>query len=361
MGLSELTLHNFRLFDELHLTPDPSAVTVLLSPNGTGKTSVLEAIHFLATASSFRTTSASDAIRNNFDQSEVHGVVFVGPRRVTVDLTLTRSRRGASKKMLVNGQRPTSRADLAEALPLTVFTPEGVDVVRLGPDARRDLLNLQLTDLHPTSADLLERFARVLTQRNAFLRSLEGEWPSATKRTELAVWDSDFVSLSLELVRARETLLSELQPIVEELYQSLALEPVGVSMNYETSWDDDLTTALHDALRHDVSRGYTTVGPHRDDIILSIEGRDARRQASQGEQRSLALAWRLAAHRLVTQQRNVEPLLLLDDVFSELDPLRSQRLLSLLPAGQTLVSTASPLPVGMAPALVVDLTSGRSS
>jgi DNA replication and repair protein RecF len=131
-------------------------------------------------------------------------------------------------------------------------------------------------------------------------------------------------------------------------------------MHYEPSWSDDPAAALHEALRQDISRGYTSVGPHRDDVLLSIGGRDARRQASQGEQRSLALAWRLAAHRLVTQQRNVEPLLLLDDVFSELDPLRSQRLLALLPAGQTLVSTASPLPIGMAPALVVDLTTGRA-
>jgi DNA replication and repair protein RecF len=103
-------------------------------------------------------------------------------------------------------------------------------------------------------------------------------------------------------------------------------------------------------------RGYTTIGPHRDDIELSLERRDARRQASQGEQRSLALALRLAGHELVRQQRGVDPLLLLDDVFSELDPLRSHRLLGLLPVGQTLVTTASPLPGALTPAAVIDLS-----
>jgi DNA replication and repair protein RecF len=117
-----------------------------------------------------------------------------------------------------------------------------------------------------------------------------------------------------------------------------------------------LNDALVVSFDDDRFRGYTTVGPHRDDIDLSLEGRDARRQASQGEQRSLALALRLAGHELVRQQRGVDPLLLLDDVFSELDPVRSNRLLGLLPLGQTLVTTASPLPAALTPAAVIDLT-----
>ena len=114
--------------------------------------------------------------------------------------------------------------------------------------------------------------------------------------------------------------------------------------------------ALGEALGDDVRRGYSTIGPHRDDINFRLDDRDARRQASQGEQRSLALAVRLAGHELVQQERHLVPLLLLDDVFSELDPVRSNRLLGLLPMGQTLVTTASPLPEGMAAAAVIDVT-----
>ena len=232
MGLHELTLRNFRTFKELHLEPDRDAVTVFLSPNGTGKTSVLEAVYALATAQSFRTSSAIDMIRTNETQSEVHGVLFQNDRRVQVDLTINKGVKNTTKKMLINGNKPKSRTELADVLPITIFTPEGVGIVR----------------------------------------------------------------------------------------------------------------------RH------TTTGPHRDDIMFSINTRDARRQASQGEQRSIALALRLAGHNLVKQERGVEPLLLLDDVFSELDPLRSNRLLQLLPTGQTLVTTASPLPHGMNPAVVIDVT-----
>ena len=133
MGLHELELRNFRAFNEFLFEPDRDAITVLLSPNGTGKTTILEAVYALATASSFRTNAASDLIRSGESMAEVHGVLFHQERRVQVDLVVTRGVRNTTKRMLVNGQRPRSRADLSDALPLTIFTPEGVDVVRQGP------------------------------------------------------------------------------------------------------------------------------------------------------------------------------------------------------------------------------------
>ena len=356
MGLHELTLRNFRLFSEFSFDPDPDAVTVFLSPNGTGKTSVLEAVNALATASSFRTNAASDMIRNRDDTAEVHGVIFQRERRVQVDLTLTRGVRNTTKRMLVNGQRPRSRAELSEALPLTVFTPEGVDVVRGGPENRRTYLTNLLTDVEPLTGEIIERFNRVLSQRNALLRALEGNRPSPTQQSELELWTSDFCDVSDELLGRREALIAQLAPLVKRSYQDLAENTNDVGVRYEKSWREGLSEALTSSFNDDRFRGYTTIGPHRDDVELSLQGRDARRQASQGEQRSLALALRLAGHELVRQQRGVDPLLLLDDVFSELDPVRSNRLLGLLPVGQTLVTTASPLPGALSPAAVIDLT-----
>lgn len=356
MGLHELTLRNFRLFSEFTFEPDPDAVTVFLSPNGTGKTSVLEAVNALATASSFRTNAASDMIRNRESTAEVHGVIFQRERRIQVDLTLTRGVRNTTKRMLVNGQRPRSRAELSEALPLTVFTPEGVDVVRGGPEHRRSYLTNLLTDVEPLTGEVIERFNRVLSQRNALLRALEGGRPSLSQQTELELWTSDFCEVSEELLLRRYALLDQLEPLVTRYYQELAENSNDVGVRYEKSWSASLPEALVVSFNDDRFRGYTTVGPHRDDVGLSLDGRDARRQASQGEQRSLALAIRLAGHELVRQQRGVDPLLLLDDVFSELDPVRSNRLLGLLPVGQTLVTTASPLPGALSPAAVIDLT-----
>ena len=356
MGLHELVLRNFRPFEDFILRPDQFAVTVLLSSNGTGKSSVLEAVYALATASSFRTSSASDMIQTGQDLAEVHGVLLQNERRIQIDLTLRRGVRNTTKRMLVNGQRPTSRAAVAEVLPLTVFTPEGVDIVRQGPDHRRVLLNNLLTDVWPHTSELIERFSRVLLQRNALLRSLQGTRPSASQRDELAVWDEEFIASTTELVEQRQRLLAQIRPSQERFYQQLAQKTATVTIEYEPSWSGELRTAISRALPEDLNRGYSTIGPHRDDIVLRLDARDARRQASQGEQRSLALAIRLAGHELVQRERGVSPLLLLDDVFSELDPVRGNRLLQLLPVGQTLVTTASPLPPAMAPAIVVDVT-----
>jgi DNA replication and repair protein RecF len=356
VGLHELTLRNFRLFRELTFEPDRDAITVLISPNGTGKTSVLEAVYALATASSFRTGAASDMIRNGEAIAEVHGVIFQRERRVQVDLTLTRGVRNTTKRMLVNGQRPRSRAEVAEALPLTVFTPEGVDVIRGGPEHRRNYLTTLLTDVEPLTGETIERFARVLSQRNALLRALEGNRPSPSQQSELELWTSDFCEISAELVAHRTALTESLDPLVATFYRELSESDSVARVDYERSWHGELRDALAASFDDDRFRGYTTVGPHRDDLEISLEGRDARRQASQGEQRSLALALRLAGHELVHQRRGVDPLLLLDDVFSELDPARSHRLLSLLPAGQTLVTTASPLPGALTPAAVIDLS-----
>ncbi len=356
MGLHELQLRDFRLFEELRIEPDPTAVTVFLSANGTGKTSVLEAVATLATANSFRTTAASDLIRNSAPLAEVHGVLYQRERRVQIDLTLTRNARNTTKKMLVNGVRPASRADLGAVLPLTVFTPEGIDVVRGGPEHRRNFVTTLMTDVEHATGEVVERHARVLAQRNALLRSFEGRAPVSHHREEFEVWTNDFAEVSDELVTWRVKILESLGPLANALYRELAQQPEHLVLSYERSWRGPLRDALAANERDDLFRGFTTIGPHRDDVRVTLDGRDVRRQASQGEQRSVALALRLGGHQLVQQWRGVDPLLLLDDVFSELDPSRSDRLLQLLPAGQTLVTTASPLPHAMNPAVVVDLS-----
>jgi len=331
-------------------------VTVFLSPNGTGKTSVLEAVYALATAQSFRTSSAHDMIRTNETQSEVHGVLFQNERRVQVDLTISKGLKNTTKKMLINGNKPKSRTELADVLPITIFTPEGVGIVRESPENRRSFLTGVIEDKEPKTAVLIERFNKILKQRNALLYALDGQTLTTSQKNELDIWTSDFIDVSIEVIEEREKTIALLLPLVQHFYEELSQSQTPIGVSYERSWSGDLSSALTKCLHDDIFRRHTTAGPHRDDVMLSISTRDARRQASQGEQRSIALALRLAGHNLVKQERGVEPLLLLDDVFSELDPLRSNRLLQLLPTGQTLVTTASPLPNGMNPAVVIDVT-----
>ncbi len=179
------------------------------------------------------------------------------------------------------------------------------------------------------------------------------------------MWDDRLASAGSAVAAARSALVDALQPIAAEAYGALAgagrssstehpLTP-GFSVTYRQSWAGDLGSALRAARTDDVRRGVTTIGPHRDDLRLELAGRDARVQASQGEQRCVALGLRLAVHQLVTERSENAPILLLDDVFSELDPDRSRALLRRLPPGQTLLTTAVPLPPGVDVAAVVDV------
>ena len=356
MGLHSLHLTRFRTFDEYQLDLNPEAVTVFMSPNGTGKTSVLEAIFVMVTGNSFRTSSSGDLMMTGSEKSSAKALVFSQQRRLEFDVTLTRGVRAVTKKLTINKQRPTTLSALYEAFPVTVFTPEGVDMVRRDPGERRAFISHLAISLTPRVSDVVERFERVLKQRNAVLRS-HGDHPSFVDlQRDLAVWDEEFIRVSEELVAARESSLALLNPVTENYYTEISQGQGRVTLRYEPSWSGSLRTALHEALPRDIARGYTTLGPHRDDVSIQLDGRDARRQASQGEQRSVALSMLLAGDHLVRSHRSLAPLLMLDDVFSELDPFRSSQLLALLPPGQTLVTAASPLPAGLQPADMVDVT-----
>jgi DNA replication and repair protein RecF len=241
-------------------------------------------------------------VRSGEHLAEVHGVLFQQERRVQIDLTLTRGVRNTTKKMLVNGQRPHSRASVSEVLPLTVFTPEGVDIVRQGPEQRRTYLTNLLTDVDLSTGDVIERFTRVLSQRNAVLRSFQGESPTPGQRDELGVWDVEFCEASERLIEVRLQLLERLAPLIRDFYRAIAQNDRSVSAHYERSWTGDLSTALRNALKDDQHRGHSTVGPQRDDIVLLLDSRDARRQASQGEQR--CWRWRYVSQDTIWFAKN---------------------------------------------------------
>lgn len=351
MGLASLDLVDFRSFRAAHFTPDPDGTTVLLAPNGTGKTSLLEAVGYLGTGRSFRDAARESMIRTGAADAYVRASVRDGDRDVLIEAQL--SRHGRSR-VQVNRQPAKTRRDLADAVAVTTFAPEDVAVVRGGPGGRRDVLDDALALLDPSAGALLEDVARVLRQRGALLRQLHGRLDDVAAST-LDVWDERLASLGDDLAERRAALAVALEPKVGDHYRALAADAAPVGVAYAPSWAGALDGALARARTDDVRRGVSTIGPHRDDVVLTIDGREARSQSSQGEQRSLALAIRVAIHERVTATRGRPPLLLLDDVFSELDVGRATRLLGLLPPGQALLTTAVAPPPGLQAADVVDV------
>jgi len=352
--LVSLAISDFRNIVHTEIRPDATGTTVITGVNGAGKTSVLEAIDYLASLQSFRGSPKEAMVRRGAPHSIVRAETLVEGRTVTIDAEITGEGRS---RTLVNGQAVRRRSELHQALRTTVFSPEEIGVVRGGPAERRRFLDQTLAVIDPKAARAAEDLDRVLRQRGALLRNARRSL-SPEVATTLDVWDTRLDQAGTALVEARETLTVELAPITSVHYSRLAGQEIDVGLSYRRSWSGRLDEALAASRRNDLERGATLIGPHRDELELSLEGLPSRTHASQGEQRSLALALQLAAHQLATERLGSAPLLLLDDVFSELDPFRSRALLAGLPPGQALLTTALPAPPEVSAAKVYVLAPG---
>jgi DNA replication and repair protein RecF len=362
-----LWLTDYRSYASAQIDLAPG-LTVLVGANGEGKTNALEALAWLATLSSFRGAPTDALVRRGAPYAVVRTLAEREGRELLIEAQLSATGRN---RVQVNRQPLRRARDLLGSLRVSVFTPDDLAIVKDGPGERRRLLDDALVSLHPRNDALRVEVDRVLRQRNALVRQAGGKLDEGSAFT-LDVWDTKLASSGAALVAARMDLLDRMRPVLASTYDALARRPASVAADYEAAWvaggsgedrrvalESALTAALAAARSDDVRRGVSTVGPHRDEVALSIGGAPARTQASQGEQRTLALALRLAAHHVVTAETGTPPVLLLDDVFSELDPERSAALLAHLPAGQTLLTTASGLPPGAQPELVLHLAGGE--
>jgi len=353
VSLRRIELVDFRIFAAATFTPEAEGTTVITGPNGTGKTSVLEALVYLGSQRSFRGAPREAMVRQGETRAIVRAELNndVSPTLVEAEIAMV----GRSHTQ-VNRKQAAGRSALATAAPCTIFSPEDLALVNGGPMGRRQLLNEALAIIDHEGARAADTVDRVLRQRAALLRQSGGRVTDDVATT-LDVWDQRLADSGTALVEARERLVAALEAFVNPAYAHLAGagDRVVVSQQYLRSWTGDLLSALQGSRKDDLRRGVNTVGPHRDDLTLAIDGREARTHASQGEQRCLALALRIGVHQLVVSKTSVVPTLLLDDVFSELDPARSRALVEELPTGQSILTTAVPLPAGIEVARVVDI------
>jgi len=330
-------------------------VLAIVGDNGAGKTNLLEAIGYLATLASFRGMGSDALVRSGAAQAVVRGQGERQGRALLIEAEIRPSGRG---RVTVNRQPLRRTADLAGTLRVSVFSPDDLELVKAGPPGRRRYLDEGLESLHPRHAAARRDFDRVLRQRNALLQQAAGHLTDDVATT-LEVWDARLVETGEALGNARADLAARLEPAVAKAYASVA-EAGGATLAYEAPWRaGGLAPALQHARRDELRRGVSLVGPHRDDLVLTVNGMPARTHASQGEQRSLALALRLATHAVVSEEVGEPPLLLLDDVFSELDPARSAALVRSLPSGQAVLTTAGHLPAGVEPERTVTLSHGQ--
>jgi DNA replication and repair protein RecF len=331
-------------------------VTAVLGRNGQGKTNLAEALAYLATLSSFRGAPPDALVRVGADSGVIRATVREDDgREVLIEAELSRVGRN---RVQINKQKLGRTRDLLGVMRVSVFAPDDLIIVKGGPSDRRRFLDDALVALKTSYDAMRLELERVVRQRNSLLKQAGGRLSDEIAIT-LDVWDARLAEVGERLGYARATLVARCQPMVAEAYEQLAGEASPVELVYEPPWRRiGLASALIESRPIDVRRGVSTVGPQRDEMSIGLNGLPARTHASQGEQRTLALAMRLAAHRLVAERTGSTPVLVLDDVLSELDPERATALLASLPPGQVVITSASPLPAAANPERIIEIQSG---
>lgn len=354
MHVTQVALADFRNHELLKLDLSAGA-TALVAPNGWGKTNIVEAVHFAATLTSHRVASEQPLVRQGRERAIVRILVHRDGRDLRLEVEINAGRPNRARVNATPLPRPR---ELLGLLRVVTFAPEDLAVVRGDPAERRRFLDELLITTAPRYAGVRADYERVLRQRNALLKSATG-----SRKPDLAsleVWDSHLAALGAELTRGRRRLVAAAAPHIVDAYAAVAPGSAPMGVRYDPSVADGGTEeagAIRDAMLRqlaqrradELARGVSLVGPHRDELFLGIGELPARGYASHGEGWSLALALRLGAFRLARAQA-VEPVLLLDDVFAELDDARRDRLAQhVADAEQVLVTAAvaADVPAGL--------------
>jgi DNA replication and repair protein RecF len=362
MRVARLSLSDFRSYRELDLTLGPR-VTTLVGPNGAGKTNVVEAIRYLSILGSHRVSTDTPLIRATAATAVVRAKVERADRAIIVEATIAP---GRTKGFRLNGN-PARAREIAGLLRTVVFSPEDLELVKGDPSGRRRFLDELCVALTPTLAGDLVDYDRVVRQRTALLKGARGR---GSAPATLDVWDERLAEIGARVIRARYEAVAALAPHVSAAYadlsagsestfayESLSIEsPSDDSPRPSDGFDGDMAQRLLDAIGRarskELERGVCLVGPHRDDLLVTLGGMPARGYASHGESWSAALALRLGTYDLLTSASGPdsgddgEPVLILDDVFAELDAARRRALAErVAPAQQVIVTAAVPADV----------------
>ncbi|KAA1395724.1 DNA replication/repair protein RecF [Aeromicrobium ginsengisoli] len=350
MHVSRLTLHDFRSYDTVEIDLEPGA-TAFIGSNGQGKTNLVEAIDYLSRLDSHRVSSDAPLIRAGSERAVVRADVVKGDRTALLELEITPGK--ANRARINRGALPRTR-DLIGVLRTVMFSPEDLALVKGDPSDRRRFLDSLLVLRTPRLAGVRADYDRVLKQRNTLLKSARGR--RIVEIATLDIWDDNLARTGAELVSTRLLLLDALAPHLAEAYVRVAAAAApdrrDVTAIYKPSLDLDPDVRDQEAIRQalldeiarrrgdEMDRGISLVGPHRDDVTLTIGELPAKGYASHGEAWSFALALRLASFELLREDDD-DPVLILDDVFAELDQGRRQQLAELVGDAEQVLVTAA--------------------
>lgn len=363
MFVKHLTLSHFRNHKNTEITFEPG-VNLLVGPNGQGKTNVVEAIEYVSTLSSHRVAGYQPLINKDSSQAIIRLKVSHETRDVLVDLELNRDN---PNQLRINQSPIPKMRDVLGTVYSVVFAPEDIDIVKRDPSNRRSFIDQLLIQFAPRMSGVISDYERVLKQRNTLLKTARQTGAKGSALSTLDAWDESLIKFGSEIIQSRLNLIDRLKPLLTEAYQAIAIsnnEPSilmkssllgqAVVDDYEEAELEHLTLdelqkvpeiyreKLAAVRGKELERGITLIGPHRDDLVLMLGDLPAKGYASHGESWSYALALRLASAKLLAaESKTGDPVVILDDVFAELDAGRRERLASLVADNEQVIITAA--------------------
>ncbi len=343
MVIRQLKLHDYRNYPSVSFSPS-EGITVFHGSNGAGKTNLLEAIHLCCLGRSHRTSQDRELIRQGNPSASVQVQVQRGDGRREVMVKLWSAQKRA-KQVFLNAKPAARIGELMGHINCVMFSPEDLELIKDGPSLRRRFMDMQLSQLRPAYFYALQKYVYTLNQRNALLRAMAAPGGSKNPAGQLEVWDEQLAREGAIIVHHRRWFADILKEeaginyehicgLKEEVFNA---DYSGVLSNAEKLYEGMLE-GLYKSRRDDLRRCTTQFGPHRDDLVLTIKGRDMKNYASQGQMRTAALALRLSQLTLMKMESGEAPILLLDDVMSELDPKRRELLLRRIEGVQAFVT-----------------------
>lgn len=338
MYLKKIELKHFRNYNE-ETVNFHKKVNIITGKNAQGKTNLLESLYIMSLGKSFRTNRDSEMI--GFDQEfcRAKSTSVKDERELEIEITIGRE----GKTTKINGIKTAKNIDLLENVYMVVFSPEDLKIVKEEPEKRRKFIDRELCQLKPVYYRNLGRYKKILQQRNSLLKQQNID------EDTIAIWDEGLAEYGAKIIRERKRFIEKLNQISREISRNITNGKESMELSYEANIEyretyeeqkEYLKKVLNKNLKNDILRRSTSVGPHKDDLRICAGGIDIRHFGSQGQQRTAALSLKLAEIRLIKEETKVSPILLLDDVLSELDAERQNFLINSLDEVQLFITTA---------------------
>ncbi|MNI10789.1 DNA replication and repair protein RecF [compost metagenome] len=331
MFLTKLRLSHYRNYDQFELTTN-SNVNIFVGPNAQGKTNLLESIYVLALTKSHRTHQDKELISWNESNTYLHAEINKKYGACKLDLAIS----AKGKKAKINGLEQRKLSNFIGALNVVMFAPEDLEIVKGTPGVRRRFLDMEIGQVHPAYLYDLSQYQKILLQRNNFLKQHSSTISS--NEAMMSIWNEQLAQFGVKIMKKRQSFIKKLQKWAETIHQGITNETESLRIQYAPSYEihdiedesvlfGQFMIKLSQVKDQEIRRGVTLVGPHRDDLLFYINEKEVQTFGSQGQQRTTALSLKLAEIELIHEEVGEYPLLLLDDVLSELDEHRQTQLI----------------------------------